>query len=187
MRPIRPMTSRQSEVGAALVLALVFLVAIGLVLAALVSVAGTNLVNTSNLQGVRNVEYASDAAVEGAIQTARHTCPTVAPPAPCVPPSPSAPVTIACPALQPAQPINGQMVAVQCTWTVPPGSFGRIAEFDACQTGVPFATCQADAVVKADVTYDDLPAGCTTMSASCPYTLGAGITVWNWTVERATS
>jgi len=187
VRSIGPISCGQNEGGASLVLALVFMVVISLVLAALVSLAGTNLLNTSNLQGVRNVEYASDAAVEGAIQMARHICPTVTPPAPCVPPSPSVPVTVPCPALQPAQPINGQMVAVQCTWTVPPGSFGRIAEFDACQTGVTFATCQADAVVKADVTYDDLPAGCTTMSAMCPYTVGAGLTVWNWTVERATS
>ncbi|HAM01853.1 MAG TPA: hypothetical protein DCQ30_06445 [Acidimicrobiaceae bacterium] len=166
-----------TDAGAALVLALVFLVAIGLVLSALVSLAGANLLNTSNLQGERNVEYAGDAAVDGAIQSVRHTAP--GPSCPTFPSGPGQSLTV-----------NGVTVVVQCTMYQPPNSWGRIVEFDACETvGAPFATCQADAIVKADVTFDDLPSGCTspTSPPGCSYgsSWGTSMTIWNWIVERA--
>lgn len=165
------------ELGAALVLALVFLVTIGLVLAALVSLTGTNLVNTSNLQGERNVEYAADAAVDGAIQVVRHQAPIS--PCPNFPSGAGQSLTI-----------NGVTLVVQCTMYQPPNSWGRIAEFDACQTvGAAFATCQANAIVKADVTFNDLPSGCTNATPPCSYgsSWGTTLTIWNWTVEPATS
>jgi hypothetical protein len=56
-----------------LVLALIFVVIVGVVVTVLTSLAGTNLLDTSALQGQRAVEYAGDSAIDTAIQGIRYT------------------------------------------------------------------------------------------------------------------
>ena len=171
-------TPGRSETGAILVLALIFLVTVGVVVAALVTLAGTNLVNTTNLQNQRSLEFSADAAVDGAIQTLRGQSPTSS-------------VTCPTPLGAPVS-VNGVALAVECTMAIPPGSYGRIVEFDACAQGLSFSQCQSAAVVRANVTYDDLsssscigignPSGCTYGS-----TWGTGLTVWSWVVDPGSS
>ena len=54
----------REEAGAILVLALVFVVSVGLVLLAIVSLAGTNLLDTAGLQNTRSLQYAADGGVD---------------------------------------------------------------------------------------------------------------------------
>ena len=53
-------------------MALVFVFAISLMLVALVSLAGNDLLNTSNLKSLRSLEYAADGAVDAAVQAVRY-------------------------------------------------------------------------------------------------------------------
>jgi hypothetical protein len=186
-----PCPRRASEEGAVLILALVFLVAIGLVLMTLVSLAGTNLAVTSNLQAQRNLEYYADALVDGAIQAVRHeapssitnpTCPNFA-----SWPSPPAPA--------------GNNLVVDCAMGIPttgtppvPSFYGRIVEFDACPVASPplsFSSCQSAAIVRANVVFNDVSnaPGCSGTIPSCyggfPGFWGTGMTLESWTVQTA--
>ena len=64
-------TKLNDEDGQALILALAFLVFFGLVIAAMLSFATTNLLATQRLGEDRAARYAADSAMDGAIQYAR--------------------------------------------------------------------------------------------------------------------
>lgn len=64
--------SIRGERGAALIVAILFLTVGSLLVVSLTNLSGTNLLNTSALQQQRNVEYAADGAMDGAIQTVRY-------------------------------------------------------------------------------------------------------------------
>jgi len=66
----QPPAARE-DAGVALILALIFLVAIGLTVVALVSMAGTAMVNTANLKSQASLEYAADGAADAAVQWVR--------------------------------------------------------------------------------------------------------------------
>lgn len=152
-------SSTGREAGAVLVMALIFLVAIGLVMAALVTLAGTNLLATTNLQNQRDQEAAADAAVDGAIQELR---------------TPSA--SVACPTPLTHPVIVGTVTMdVQCLSQTPPGWTGRVVEFDACAASLTWTACRTSAVLRAEVTYDDQPS------------VGAGMDVWSWVVDPSSS
>lgn len=75
MAPFRRQTRRrgpQSESGAALIVALLFLTIGSLLVVSLGNLSGTNLLNTSVIQAQRNVEYAADAGIDGAIHSIRY-------------------------------------------------------------------------------------------------------------------
>jgi len=166
----------RSESGTALILALVFVLGIGVVLVPLVSLAGANILNTTNLRQQRSVEFSADAAMDGAIETVRHESPTTACPTFPLVPSPGAPV-------------DGVVVQVQCLEA--PVSvldpFGRNVEFDACvaKFGEPFSTCQSLAIVRAEVSFDDLATGCTDFSTPACISRGNQMSVWSWVVRTA--
>lgn len=175
------------DAGAILVLALVFLVIGALVLVPLVSLAGTNLETTSGLQNQRNLEYAADSAMDGAIQALRHEAPQplTNPFCPRFPPAPGFSINV-----------NGESLVVECTMTipeVPQPYYGRIVEFDACGSAeaTSFSACQAAALVRANVIFNDvsLAAGCTSGATPGCYgsSWGAGISIVGWTVEVANS
>lgn len=63
---------RGGEDGAALILALVFVVVSALSVAALVTFSGGALLSTAQFKSERNIEYAADSAVELAIQQVRY-------------------------------------------------------------------------------------------------------------------
>jgi hypothetical protein len=95
----------RSERGAALLVGLLFMTVGSLLALSLASSAGNNLLNTSNFQSQRNIEYAADGALTGAVQASRYHFPPANPPQPCVPFAPTAPLA------------NGLYVYVQCSGT----------------------------------------------------------------------
>lgn len=62
----------RDESGAVLVMALVFVVAMGLIIGVLTNLAGTNLTDTVQLQGQRGTEYAASGTTEAEIQALRY-------------------------------------------------------------------------------------------------------------------
>jgi hypothetical protein len=159
------------EEGATLVLALVFAIAVGLIVAALASLAGTNLLTTTNLQSQRNLEFAADGAVDASIQNLRFQTPSSTTNPSC-PTYPSTGSFI----------VNGATIVVECVMAIPQGFRGRLVEFDACQTpGAALATCQAAAILRAEVMYNDVDPS----SGSYPSWGAGGETVESWTVETA--
>lgn len=171
-----PQPVRRSDSGAALILALAFLLGIGAVLVPLVSLAGSNMINTSNLQTQRGIEFSADAIMDGAIQTVRHEPPTTS-----------------CPTFPggstPSLTVDGTSMEVQCS-EAPVSDldpFGRNVEFDACvaQPAEIWATCQANAVIRAQVSFDDLAPGCTDFSTPACISHGNQMSVWSWVVRKA--
>jgi hypothetical protein len=65
---------RQSEDGAILLFAVILMIVVALLLGALVTFSGSDIMNTANFQQARKVEYAGDGAVDAAIQAVRFTC-----------------------------------------------------------------------------------------------------------------
>lgn len=63
----------RDDAGAALILALIFLVVAALALTALVTFAGGSLLNTSHLKSERGLQYAASSATDVAIQAVRYT------------------------------------------------------------------------------------------------------------------
>lgn len=60
------------EQGSTLLLALIFVVVLGLIIGVLTGLAGTNLTDTVQLQGQRGIEYAASSVVEAEIQALRY-------------------------------------------------------------------------------------------------------------------
>jgi hypothetical protein len=63
----------RDDAGAALILALVFLIVAALALVALVTFAGGSLLNAANLKSQRAVEYSADSTADVAIQAVRYS------------------------------------------------------------------------------------------------------------------
>lgn len=194
MRSARDAGGRD-DTGTILIIAMVFLLAIGPIVVGLVSLTGSNLLNTVNLQGVRGVEFAADSVVDGSVQALRHQVPAATSngtvPCPNFPGGASTSVTI-----------NGVSVLAECSMSIPDrctnsdptkcGSanyFGRNIEFDAClaQTPIPtFAACQGKAIVRALVVFNDVASGCASgYAASNCYgsSWGTGLTIVSWVVQ----
>lgn len=68
----RPHFTGHDEEGSTLLLALIFVVVLGLIIGVLTGLAGTNLTDTVQLQGQRGIEYAAGGVVEAEIQTLRY-------------------------------------------------------------------------------------------------------------------
>ena len=73
--PRVPARRLEGQEGAALVLALIFLIVGTLTVISLTNLTGVNLTTTFSLQGERAVEYTADGGVDGAIQALRYTQP----------------------------------------------------------------------------------------------------------------
>jgi len=161
-----------------MVLALVFLVTAGLTIGSLLPLVGGNLVDTRVLQHQRSLIFGAEAATDEAIQVLRpvkpvspYTCPTF-------------------PADAQGIEFNGQYFVVQCQLGVPPGYYGRVAQFWAC-LAANASSCQADAVVETSVVYNDVnpnaaqcPSGSGASGSSCygSYWGEGGVTYSAWTV-----
>lgn len=168
--------SDRSELGAALILAMVFILGVGAVLVPLLSLTGSNMISTSNLQVERNLEFAADAVMEGAIESIRHDAPTTS--CPTFPAGSSTGLTV-----------DGTAMEVQCSEA--PMSVlnpnGRYVEFDACvsKSGETWNTCQSTAVIRAQVSFCDLATGCDGSSSPSGVDYGNEMSVWNWVVRKA--
>ena len=167
-----------SENGAMLLLAMVFVLGIGLALAGLVSLTGENLLATGQIQSERDAEYSADGVVEGAIQMIRSVAPS--PPAsPTCPNFPSGGSGLLVNQDSPSLIAACSMGSFASTGT----TSGRFVQFAACRSSnSTFSACLANALLVAEVEYVDT--GCQTgTDLNCQY--GSSVTIESWIVERA--
>ncbi len=186
---------RRDERGASLILALVFIVAVSLIVIPLADWAASSLNNTGTFQNVRTLDYALSSTVDTAIQAIRNT------------PVPSHPTLDANGyGVQPAGycwaptsgttsslDVNGYTIDVWCQTTVSlPQAATRVVTLYACSTTFDHgseATCQGAPQLEARVTFDDYPAnGGVTLVAQCNIETGScgfsqTITEWVWATQ----
>ena len=168
----------RDDAGAVLVLALVFLVAVSLIVGALASWSSNDLNNTSQFKLARSLQNAVSNVTNVAIQSIRYTpllstTLNASPPAPCWGTSSSA---LASSGDNPA-------VAVWCStdWT-PTSTETRVVTLSACLSNVASAAaCASNPVLQAVVTFDDYPSGVSAPTmGQCVVYCGTGMTVNSW-------
>ena len=144
--------SRQrDESGAVLVLALIFLVAVSLIVTALLTFVGTSLKSTGAFSTERNLEFATTDAVNLAIANTRYSFDANLL---------DAPAPQSC--LSPAYPVTGgaTSVAVYCSMTWQPydtNGYTRTITYSACLSTVAAVACAAQPLLQAVVAFDDNP------------------------------
>jgi hypothetical protein len=185
--------STHDEAGAVLILALVFLVAVSLIVVALLSWVGTSLKVTSSFASEQSVESAATSAMNLAIQNTRYTFATqllnASPPQPCWYSSGGTP--------QQPPPLNGQQIDVWCSMVWQPfSSSTRTITYSACPSSLTNTLCAATPTLQAVVTFDDYAPGVgvpTTSPVQCNITgfCGQSLTqnswVWSPTVPSVSS
>jgi hypothetical protein len=145
------------ESGAVLILALVFLVAVSMLVLALSGWVGNDLMDTTSFVNARSLDFATSSATELAIQEIRYTpllgagqTLNASPPAPCWGNGPTS---------EPP-PLNGMSVAVWCSSAWNPSSANtRVVTFSACLSDLSAAACAAQPFLQTVVTFDDYPPG----------------------------
>jgi hypothetical protein len=171
----------RGETGAALVLALVFMVAIGLMVGAMAAWTGNSLKNVGNFQSARNENYALYGATQTAIQNIRYNPLLGAgqtlnanPPYDCWEPSP-----VPTPPQQSQVTLNGFTVDVFCStvWN-PTSASTRVVTVSACVVQTTAQSCVATPGLQTIVTFDDYSTGNPSINPGvCTSTCGAGMTV----------
>lgn len=172
----------RDEVGAALILALVFLVAVSGMVLALAGSTSNNLLNSVHFTATRTVDNAASNAIEVAVQSIRYT-PTLetggtaqtlnaSPPSYCWGSGPTSSF---------ADASSSTVIDVWCStaWT-PSSANSRVVTLSACPTFVTTdaATCALHPLLQEVVTFDDYPAGVSAPnSGQCAVYCGTGITV----------
>ena len=171
---------RSDEAGSSLILALVFLIVVGLIAISMVSWVGNDLINVVTFATARSTQTAADAAVETAIQNARYnfSLQDLQPssPQPCWTTSPTPSQIV----------LNSQTVDVWCsTQYYPISNSTRIETFYSClNTVATGALCAATPLLTVKVSFDDNPStfgasNCAPGSAGAS-TCGTGMTVNSW-------
>lgn len=183
------------ERGASLILALIFIVAVSLIVIPLADWASSSLINTSNFQKVSTLDYALSSATNTAIEAIRRTPEPqdpnlnsqgygVQPVGYCWPPSSGSVSSIS---------VNGYTVDVWCQTTVNlPQSATRVVTIYACTSrvgGGSEAACQAAPQLQAQVSFDDYPLnGGVTLVNQCNMETGScgfsqTLTQWIWATQ----
>ena len=157
----------ESESGAVLILAMIFMVVVGLVVGALASWSGNDIRNIANFRGARGTVSAAEGAVLAQMSTMRFAYVTTCPGTP--------------------YPLDGVSIVVTCTATVnPASSASRVVSFTASPQGA-----ATTVLISAQVTYDDFSSGFNKNdclpSIPNPTTCGSGMTVNSWVVRPGSS
>ena len=183
----------RSEAGAVIILALVYLVAIGLTVAALASWSTNDLRNTGNFNATSELHYAVSSATNTAIQSIRYSpLPSSTPPQKLATPTPPGNCwTPTGGATRSQVIINGYTVDVWCsTYEDLTNSstltLTRTVTFYACLNTFTAAQCQSTPKLKAVVAFDDYPtSGGVQLTVQC--NLGVGqcgydqtLITWIW-------
>lgn len=189
----------RSDSGAVLVLALLFVLVVGLVGGALVGFADSSLAQTSNANTDRSASYAAESAIQVAIQQVRNL--TTSSTAPGYSTG-SGPVNT-CPTTTVSIPEDGaagsgtnESFDVMCAVGQAPAPFERTVVFVACPHGTPQASCltgqssftpaiQSGAVVSASTTFDDLAQGCNIPSPASCFVPGFSVNVGDWDLAQS--
>ena len=170
---------RDAESGAVLVLALIFVVAVGLVATALATWATNDLNNSKTFTTVEALHSDASGMMKMSVNYVRYNPLISSNQAPGV----ASPVT-ACwggtdPTLVPV--IDNLQVAVWCSTVWNPGdAVTRTVTFYACPAAVPASVCTTPgkALLTEVVVFDDYPSGVNApIQALCTITCGSGITV----------
>ena len=167
---------RGDEAGVSLVLALVMLIVLSFIFLALASSSINGIANSTNLKTQRSIEYAASGAAQMAVQTVRYSGRQFSPTAAqsCLP----GPGTVV---------INGVTMAVYCQQSAYNQTLSdtRVINFYACSPS-PGVTCMSsNAVLYANVTFDDFPlnGGAPACPGGNPSTCGTSEHVNSWIVE----
>jgi hypothetical protein len=146
----RHQTRQPDERGTSLILALVFVFAVGMVLVAVGGLAANALLNSNNARAQRTSAQDAETAVTIAMQYVRYI-PALPSPSACLPPNSTIPSS---------DPRSGagNPLEVYCTTTVTPTSIRtRVVEFFACSSGTSADSCvTASPLLHAEVSYNDL-------------------------------
>lgn len=171
-----------NESGSVLVLALLYLVAISLILTALASWATNDLNNSSAFSSARSLQFAANSTTELAIQNIRYA-PLLAagqtlnasPPGYCWGSGPTS-------QLIGSNSVDGIGVEVWCSTVWSPSSANtRIVTFSACLSGVSASTCAINPKLEAVVAFDDYPPGLSSPNPGvCATYCGTGLTIDSW-------
>ncbi|HVB51598.1 MAG TPA: IPT/TIG domain-containing protein [Acidimicrobiales bacterium] len=171
-----------NEDGSVLVLALLYLVAISLILAALASWVTNDLNNSTKFSSARSLQFAANSATELAIQSIRYTpllsagqTLNASPPAYCWGSGLPSELTG-------VDSVDGVNIEVWCStvWTPSSGNT-RVVTFSACLSGVSASTCAINPTLAAVVAFDDYPPGVSTPNNGvCAVYCGTGLTVESW-------
>jgi hypothetical protein len=167
------MAAERDEAGAVLVLALVFLVTVGLIVTALLQWSSNDLNNTSNFKSGRSVVYAAGGATEAAIWSARYSL--------------TSGTNVPCPGTGSSIGIGGQAIEVWCTTVSNTNSAAtRVVTLSTCPAGTAVSTCTASANIQAVVTVDDWsngnPNANNCLLGKPQTTCGTGMTLDSWVV-----
>jgi hypothetical protein len=174
--------SDHNESGSVLVLALLYLIAISLILAGLASWVTNDLNNSSRFSSARSLQFAANSATELAIQNIRYTpllsagqTLNASPPAYCWGSGPTSQLTG-------ADTVDGVSIEVWCSTVWAPSSADtRVLTFSACLSGVSASTCVVKPTLAAVVAFDDYPPGVSTPNSGvCAVYCGTGLTVESW-------
>ncbi|HEY5104760.1 MAG TPA: IPT/TIG domain-containing protein [Acidimicrobiales bacterium] len=178
------------ERGSVLVLALLYLVAISLILSALASWVTNDLNNSSRFSSARSLQFAANSATELAIQNIRYApllsagqTLNASPPRYCWGSGPTSQLTG-------SNSVNGIGVEVWCSTAWAPASANtRVVTFSACLSGVNSSTCASNPSLQAVVAFDDYPPGVSTPNSGvCATYCGTGLTIdsWLWSPQTPT-
>ena len=201
--PSSPLTERRPPItsgvkddsGAVLILALIFIIAIALIMLSLLSLTGNDIINASNLQSERALDYAADGATTASVQAVRYSSTQFSQSSPqlCMPNGATSievdavPIVVECEntssRAQPNSPCPYHS-ALACTT--------RVVRFFVCTTGGP--SCAAgspDLVVQAEVAFDDFPDTPGSADVCAPSTgtetCGIGMAVVFWSLRGTNS
>ncbi|HZU80806.1 MAG TPA: hypothetical protein VE991_12890 [Acidimicrobiales bacterium] len=151
-------------------MALIFLVAISLVVVALATQTTNNVKNSVALKGQRSLEFGANSATEIAVQQARYEY--------SVPSGPNACLS--------GLPVNGTTFAVTCSTTYNPASAStRVVAFYTCSSG----SCgPSNNLVAAQVSFNDYSAaGIDSCSVATTASCGTGMAVNSWVLSTASN
>ena len=163
------------EAGAVLVLALVLLVAAGMIIISLLGWSGNDLVNTAHLNTDRSTNYSAGGATEVAIWSTRYsyTAQTANP--------------VACPGTNPSINVNGQYFEAWCSTVSQPGTATtRVVTISTCQlpSAAGLLSICASPFLQAVVTFNDYNnLNVDQCSALTQGSCGTGMTLNSWVVK----
>lgn len=168
------------EEGSVLILALVYLIAVSVTVAALAGWATNDLDNSNNFASARTLQTAAGSAAQLAIQSIRY--------APELSTTYDTSVPGACWGTTTAVALDGVSMLSWCSTTQydPESAETRVVSIYTCLSTVSAASCALQPYLDVTVTFDDYPpAGSAPFSGSCTIyrTCGQGMTVnsWVWT------
>ncbi len=197
----------RDERGSALILALVFVFAVGLLILALASLTSNSMLSTSNARAQRTSLNDAETATMTAMQYLRTNyagaaLPTVATrPQSCLPSGAISPPGSGNVALKSSDPrVSGQStVSLWCVGNYnPTSSATRVVDFYACRSNTSFTACtnSTNLILRAQVSYNDFPSSgvpscgptsTSTPSTSTPPTCGTAMTVNSWDIASTDS